>query len=193
LIARDPHDGTFVFGGNADENQPGVRALLLAEGYQVVFTNVWMERATLDDLPDAPLSAGVAWRAVNRDQVSRIFEELQTILWDTDLEYPDSRRCDPSLWCVASSGDRIAGIAIHHIEDGVAHTPWLAVMPGFRRCGIGRALLVEGLKRMRQRGAARAMIFTNLDNPDRPLKLYESIGYGVTRRMPRYRKPVLQT
>src|SRR5438034_9886630 len=44
LIGSDPHDGTFVFGGNADENQPGNRALLLAAGYAPAFTNVWMER-----------------------------------------------------------------------------------------------------------------------------------------------------
>jgi mycothiol synthase len=189
LIESDAHEGPFVFGGNADENQPGNRALLLAEGYAVAFTNVWMERSNLLDLPEAPLPEGIEWRAVVRAENCSILAELSNILWDVDEEYPDSENCDLSLSCVAWAGDKIAGIAIHHVEDATARTPWLAVMPEYRRRGIGKALLVEGLRRMRERGASRAVIFTNLDNPDRPVKLYESVGYRITQRLPRYRKP----
>jgi GNAT superfamily N-acetyltransferase len=189
LIESDPHDGPFVFGGNADENQPGNRALLLAEGYALAFTNVWMERANLLDLREAPLPAGVEFRSVNRADIGSILVKLKNVLWDVDDDYAESENCDPSLWCVAWTGDRIAGIAIHHVEEATARTPWLAVMPEFRRQGIGKALLVEGLRRTRERGAGRAMIFTNLDNPDRPVKLYESVGYRITQRLPRYRKP----
>jgi mycothiol synthase len=190
LMASDPHDGRFVFGGNADENQPGNRALLLAEGYALAFTNVWMERSNLLDLPEAPLPAGIEWRAVDRADIGSLLAELKNVLWDVDDEYAESENCDPSLWCVAWAGDKIAGIAIHHVDWATARTPWLAVMPEFRRRGIGKALLVEGLRRMRERGASRAIIFTNLENPDRPVTLYESVGYRITQRLPRYRKPV---
>lgn len=190
LIESDSHDGPFVFGGNADENQTVNRALLLSEGYALAFTNVWMERANLLDLPEGPLRARVEWRAVDRAGLQPILAELKKLLWDVDDDYAESEFCDPSLWCIAWCGDAIAGIAIHHIEDGSARTPWLAVMPEFRRRGIGKALLVEGLTRMRARDATRAMIFTNLENPDQPIKLYESVGYRITQRLPRYRKPV---
>jgi ribosomal protein S18 acetylase RimI-like enzyme len=148
-----------------------------------------MERANLHDLPEAPLPAGIEWRAAGRAETGSILAQLSDILRDVDEEYADSENCDPSLWCVGWAGDKIAGIAIHHIEDAAARTPWLAVMPGFRRRGIGKALLVEGLRRMRERGAGRAIIFTNLDNPDRPVNLYEAVGYRITQRLPRYRKP----
>ena len=190
LIAADPHDGPIVFGGNADENQTGNRALLLSEGYAVVFTNVWLELASLQALPEARLPTGIEWRRVGPSDVAAVLAELKKILWDVDEDYAEFEYCDPSLWCVAWSGDAIAGIAVHHIEAATARTPWLAVMPEFRRRGIGKALLVEGLSRMRGRGATHARIFTNLNNPHRAIELYESLGYRIVQRLPRYRKPV---
>ena len=190
LIKADPHRGPFCFGGNADENQTSHRALLLSQGYQIAFTNVWMDRETLNDLPELPLPPGVEWRAVQESEIPQIFAALTQVLWDTNPDYVQESHCDPALWCVAWAGDRIAGVAIHHIEDLTVHTPWLAVMPEFRRQGIGAALLVEGLTRTRRRGAQQARIFSNLQNPDHAAKLYQRMGYRITRRLPRFRKPV---
>ena len=62
-----------MFGGNADETQPGNRALLLSEGYTVAFTFVWMTcQIPTEPIQLAPLPDGLEIRAVSREQLPAI-------------------------------------------------------------------------------------------------------------------------
>ena len=46
----------------------------------------------------------------------------------------------------------------------------------FRRQGLGKAVVLEGLSRLRQEGAKEAIVYTGSTN-DAALKLYESVGF----------------
>lgn len=63
----------------------------------------------------------------------------------------------------------------------------LGVHPDFRKLGLGHAVLLEGLRRLRARGAQR--IFVETDNyRDAALELYESAGFRVIKDVLVYRK-----
>jgi ribosomal protein S18 acetylase RimI-like enzyme len=62
--------------------------------------------------------------------------------------------------------------------NGVGEFEPVATRPGFRRRGLARAVMLEGLRRMEERGARMALVFFKGDNaPAR--RLYESVGFRV--------------
>jgi mycothiol synthase len=64
----------------------------------------------------------------------------------------------------------------------------LAVPHAYRRRGIGRALLLAGMRHIRQRGFGAAALGVDADNPNQALKLYESVGFTVVSPSTAYHK-----
>jgi len=199
IAQQRPTEKPCVFGGNADETQPGNRALLLSEGYTVAFTMVWMTcQLPTEPIQLAPLPAGLEIRAVSREQLPAIYaanveafaenhdplESYET--WLNDLGGPDP---DTSLWVVAWDGDQIAGHVISTSDEEGAHTPWVGIQRPWRRRGLGKALMTRMLQRCQERDVQQADIGARAENPGKAVHLYESVGYQVVKRTPRYRKP----
>lgn len=195
-----PDTGKRFFGGNADDIQPANRALLLSEGYRVVFTHVQM----VCQLPSTPvalasLPAGMEVRPVEREQLPAIYAANHEAFseshdsndtyeeWLSDLGGP---KPDTSLWVVIWDGDQIAGLVITTSDEEGAHTPWVAVRKFWRQRGLGKALMTRMLQRCQERGIKQAELGTNLENPGKSVHLYESVGYQIVKRLPRYRKPM---
>jgi ribosomal protein S18 acetylase RimI-like enzyme len=63
----------------------------------------------------------------------------------------------------------------------------LGVHPGFRRLGLGQAILSEGLRRLRSRGARQIYVQTDKDR-NAAFNLYESSGFHVIQDILMYRK-----
>lgn len=97
---------------------------------------------------------------------------------------------DTSLWVVAWDGDQIVGHVISTIDEEGVHTPWVGVRRAFRRRGLGKALMTHMLQRCQEHGIQQADIGAAEENPGKAVHLYESVGYQVVQRMPRYRKPL---
>ncbi|HEY9473921.1 MAG TPA: GNAT family N-acetyltransferase [Mycobacteriales bacterium] len=213
FAATHTSPGVAVLGGNADEDQPDTRALLLANGYRVAFTVVWMARDLTAEpvgqrvgqqVAEATLPAGIELRPVahvHHPWIHRAIEECFAEdrtghLPRTFAEYRHDvreRQSDTTLWTVAWDGDEIAAVMINEIRpNGTGLTPWLAVRAPWRRRGIGRALMLIGLRRLSERGVTSTALATIAQNPHHSAALYQSLGYRVTRRQPRYRKPMAQ-
>jgi ribosomal protein S18 acetylase RimI-like enzyme len=59
--------------------------------------------------------------------------------------------------------------------------------PDFRRKGLGRAVMLEGMRRLKQRGMRTAVLGVDSDNPG-AIKLYESAGFHISDRQWIYEK-----
>jgi GNAT superfamily N-acetyltransferase len=200
IAQTQPATKPCVFGGNADETQPGNRALLLSEGYTVAFTFVWMTcQIPTAPIQLTPLPNGLEIRPVQREQLPAIYAANEEVFseshdslesyetWLRKLGGPD---LDTSLWVVAWDGDEIAGHVISTSDEAGAHTPWVGIRRPWRRRGLGKALMTRMLQCCQQRGIQQTDIGTVAENPGKSLHLYESVGYQIVRRQPRYRKPM---
>jgi mycothiol synthase len=184
-------------------------ALLEANGYAVVRYFFLMDRATLDDVPQARFPQGVEIRPVRDEHLPAIFEmEVAAFrdhfggIDDTSEAFErmvrDPRR-DSSLWVVAWHGDQIVGQSLNRINRaenealGVARG-WVnavGVRREWRQQGIGRALVAESLRVLREAGMTCARLGVDAENPHGALGLYESLGFGVVKRGRNYRKPMV--
>ena len=61
--------------------------------------------------------------------------------------------------------------------------------PGFRRKGLGKAVVVEGLRRLKARGMKQAIVCAEHDNPA-ARKLYESVGFRAIHKLHTFKKPI---
>ena len=190
---------------HAQENEAGNRALLDAHGLEPIRWFFHMRRATLDDVPDAPLPDGLEFRPVTPGQHRAIFDaEVEAFRdhWssrektDVDLERTLKREeLDTDLWVVAWDGDQIAGVVQNWIwaEEnatlGVARG-WLehiSVRRPWRRRGLGRAITAEALRRLAAAGLTEACLGVDAENPTGALGLYEGLGFDVHQRWITYR------
>ena len=96
------------------------------------------------------------------------------------LAHPDA---DPTLYLLALRDGQAVGFAFCLLErpagqlEGWVHD--LGVAPSERGLGLGRALLWEGIRAMRQRGAARVLLGVDAAN-SRARRLYERTGFRLT-------------
>jgi ribosomal protein S18 acetylase RimI-like enzyme len=78
-----------------------------------------------------------------------------------------------SVWCDVDLYER----DVRPQPVGVVGT--VGTLPGHRRRGLGAALMVEGMRRMRARGAASASLYVDALNPTGAADLYRRLGFAV--------------
>jgi len=112
IAATHGQDGERSFQAYASDVEAGTNALLLGDGYTPVRYAFDMVRPTLDDLPHAPLPAGLALRSVEPEHYRLIWDAAEEAFQDhwgyspsTDQDYHQWRNdpvlFTPHLWRVA--------------------------------------------------------------------------------------------
>ncbi|WP_399082085.1 GNAT family N-acetyltransferase [Streptomyces sp. BBFR2] len=200
LVEQQGTARTAVIGANATASEQDATALLLAAGYRRVFSLVELELSDLRQLPEqgSELPAGIRvspigpshYRAAWRTVVDSYADTGFTQKWPFQ-DFIDT--ADPACWRAAWSGQDMAGVALCSIrrhDRTVGEVEELSVRTDQRRLGIGRALLLDGLRSLRQQGATTARLFTGTANPHRSYDLYESVGFRRQNEYVRYRKPL---
>jgi mycothiol synthase len=208
LAAGHPADRSLFFDSWAMQGEQGAHALFRSEGYAPARCFFDMVRPALDDLPDAPLPDGLEIRPVRREDIDRILDADNEAFRDhwghremTEqdraalMAAPDT---DPGIWVVAWDGNDPVGVATNTIyaADNKAFGRqrfWvdsLAVRRPWRRRGLGRALLVESLRLLRERGMTSAALGVDSENPTGALGLHERVGFVVEKTSTLYRKPL---
>jgi mycothiol synthase len=176
-------------------------ATLSAVGLVPIRWSFLMRHPTLDDLPDAAMPDGLAFRPVEPDQHRAILladDEAFRDHWEprdfTESSMKallDKDELDTGLWVVAWDGDEVAGSVQGWIwpaenEQLGVRRGWLesiSVRRPWRRRGLARAMTVEALRRLKAVGMEDAMLGVDADNPTGALGLYEALGFVVDSRM----------
>ncbi|GAA1331166.1 hypothetical protein GCM10009647_071060 [Streptomyces sanglieri] len=199
LVQQHGTTPTAVFGANALASEQDATALLLEKGYRRVFSLVELELPDLRKLPDAkPLPAGIrvgsvepsSYRAVWKTVVDSYADAAFTERWTFESFLATA---EPTCWRAAWEGDRVAAVALCSIrrhDPTLGEVEELSVRAESRRRGLGRALLLDGLRCLREHGAETARLYTGTANPYRSFDLYESVGFRRQNEHVRYRKPV---
>jgi ribosomal-protein-alanine N-acetyltransferase len=113
----------------------------------------------------------------------------------TDFFYHDLLRGFPEGFLVAERDDEIVGYIMCRLEFGFSnlginivrkgHIVSVAVMPEHRKRGLGRALLEEAMKAMKDKGCKEVFLEVRVSNLP-AITLYEKMGYMEVRKIPYY-------
>jgi mycothiol synthase len=181
-------------------------ALLLKEGYKASRHFYQMVRPDLENIPVAPMPAGLEVRSVIPEHYQPIHQASLDAFRDhwgfsedhepTIEQWLEDPNFDPSLWRVGWDGDQVAGMVRSFIdrkeneeynrkrgwtEDICVRRPW-------RRRGLARSLLVQSLHAIKERGMTEAALGVDTQNPTGALRLYESVGFRPVKRFTAYQK-----
>ena len=197
VAAAHPAGAPRYFQTFTSVNRTGKLALFEQAGYSVERHFYEMLRPNLDNLPAAPLPAGLALRPVVPAHLRAIWDANEeafrdhwghTPLTEDDyqgfLAHPNK---DYDLWRVAwdTATNQVAGVTINLI-DAVTNAAFnrqtgyvddLSVRRPYRKQGVGRALLVASLRAFKERGLTTAGLGVDAENPTGALGLYESVGF----------------
>lgn len=97
---------------------------------------------------------------------------------------------DPELSFAAVAGDTIAGVAECSLRYGGGWVNALGVRPGWRRRGLGEALLRHSLCEFAARGLELVQLGVDPANPTGATSLYEKVGMHVKLEFVVYEKPL---
>ena len=180
-----------------EDTAAGKQALLSGAGYQPVRYWHFMRRPTLDDLPDVTLAPDLEFRPAQPSQLRAIWEareeafanhwgaeppnEARFRAWFSDTSH------DLSIWPVIwdTASEQIAAVSLNRInaadnerfgfKRGWIHA--LGVRPGWRKLGLGRAVLLQSLHLLRAAGMNEVVLGVDTGNETGALQLYETTGF----------------
>jgi ribosomal protein S18 acetylase RimI-like enzyme len=117
----------------------------------------------------------------------------QFIHWASDSLY----RTDLDLVAIAPDGT-YAAFCFAYIDTeqnqqkgrSEGHISLLGTRRGFRRLGLGRAMLLAGLRRLKAAGMDTATIGVDAQNPHQAYTLYESVGFCKQRVSLNFARPL---
>lgn len=90
-----------------------------------------------------------------------------------------------SLWVVAVDGNTVAGYVGSQAVMGEADMMNLAVLPSYRRQGVGRYLVSELVAKLTDREVYSLTLEVRVSN-EAAVKLYDSLGFVQVGRRPNY-------
>lgn len=91
----------------------------------------------------------------------------------------------PELFLVARRGGRLIGYSLAEIQGEEAELVSIAVAPGERRQGVGEALLLATVRRLRRAGCATCRLSVRTTNTG-AIRLYEKLGFRPVGRIRNY-------
>ena len=186
------------------------REIVVGEGYAPSLHFFEMIRPDFSNIPDTPLPDGLELRPARPEDYLKIWnaskEAFRGKPWFVDASYDEkyydawrnATSFQPGLWKVAWDGNEVAGMARNEVSPELdrafgtkrGHTQHLSVIPRWRKKGLGKALLAESLKMMRDLGLEEASLDVETQSTTGEVHLYESVGYQVRRKYAHYVKRV---
>jgi GNAT superfamily N-acetyltransferase len=192
----------------ANDRNAGATALALQNGYEPETYMAEMIRPTVDDLPDHRLPEGLEIRPVTSDQMRTIWEADMEAFRDhwgyvepTEAAYQQFLAFaynDPTLWKIAWDDEGVAGQVKSFInaaqnEEIGRQRGWteaISTARRWRRRGVAKALIVESIRELAERGMTEVALGVHTENPNGAYDLYLGLGYELVATWTTYRKPL---
>jgi ribosomal protein S18 acetylase RimI-like enzyme len=154
--------------------------------------------------PETEPVPGVAVRTATEADLPEFFAVLDTAFRDTPDYQPtsyerwrerfvDGHRVRFDEWLVAEVDGAIVGILQSSEQSDDLNEGWvkhLAVLPSYRKRGVGRALLARAFAIYTERGRTAAGLGVDLANPTKAIRLYTGIGMSAAYRANIYEKSI---
>jgi mycothiol synthase len=208
IVGGHPSGGEKTLEVQHNDEEAGAAALYAAAGYAPVLHGADMVRPHLEDIPEVPLPPNLVVRTPRPDELRKV--------WDAEVDafadylgaappgeegyrqFLDDPYLDPSLWRIGWDGDEVAGQVRSFINGPEneatgrkrGYTESISVRRPYRRRGLARALLVQSLHAVRERGMEEAALGVLTENLHGAFRLYESVGFRVERSWTTLRKPL---
>lgn len=189
----------------ADEVDERYRRLLAGRGYRIVRASYRMSAVFGRPPPEPQLPAGITVRTYRPGEedkavhaaVTDAFSEGWDFMpkpFDEFLHWTTTANSDPTLCWVAEDGEQLAGVCLcRPTAQGDETRGWvetLGVLRPWRGRGLGRALLLTAFREFHRRGRAGAALAVDTENVTGAVRLYESVGMRVARRLDIYERPL---
>ncbi|MBD1942448.1 GNAT family N-acetyltransferase [Coleofasciculus sp. FACHB-712] len=184
---------------SAREDQAERIAFLESCGFTADRYFFTMRRSLDEPIPQPQFPAGFTIRQVEVEQDAEAWVEMfnQSFIdhWNhhpLTVEmlkyYLSDRDYKPELNLIAIAPDGTFAAFCHsriYTEENARSDRkegWIAVLGtrrGFRKIGLGRAMLLSGMHRLKAAGVETAKLGVDAQNPSGALRLYESVGYAT--------------
>jgi mycothiol synthase len=181
----------------ANETTPERIALLESNGFKAVRHFFRMERSLHDPIPAPQFPAGFTLRQTNAEVDTTAWVELYNQSFVDHWSHHPMTVAEANHWLTSptynSALDLVAiapdgtFAAFCYSEIDLEHNAragrklggvhLLGTRRGFRRIGLGRAILLESLNRLKAIGMDTARLGVDTQNPSGARRLYESIGF----------------
>ncbi|MBW4461094.1 MAG: GNAT family N-acetyltransferase [Nodosilinea sp. WJT8-NPBG4] len=191
----------------ARANATFYRSIYETANYEIIRQFYTMARSLAEPTPQPQFPPGFASRPTCADEAAawvEMFNESFVDHWhftpmtlrdrEFRLTYPTYQ---PEFDRVAVAPDgTLAGFCngyINHEENALKNRKegWITVLGtrrGYRRQGLARAMLLQGLHRLWAAGMETALLGVDTQNPNQAQSLYESVGFYTKRRSVTYQK-----
>lgn len=190
--------GREVLGVYVDDSDPGLEDLVVRRGFEC--SDRTEEHARLEievPLPEAPLPDGFRLQSLEDDND---FHKINRVLWrgfnhegpppeeevagrELAQRAPNFRR-DLTIVVAAPNGDYAAFAGMWVVAaNRVAYVEPVATDPTYRRLGLGRAAVIESIRRAAEDGAGVVWVGSGLD-------FYLSMGFTIRARSRLWVKPL---
>lgn len=178
----------------------GARRLLERRGYEPVRT-YWRMSMPLESNPPSPAwPEGVIVRTFDQERDTRaVYGLVQDAFGDNERHTAESfeewqafmidrEAFEPGLWFIAESSGEIVGCVLCPNYEDEGWVRQLAVARGWRRRGLGTALLRQAMVELHRRGRREIGLVVDSWNRTGAKELYERAGMTVAREHTRYEK-----
>jgi mycothiol synthase len=184
------------------------KALLEEHGFEPVRYFFKMARDLKEPLPEPQLPEGFTLRHARGEEDFEPWVEMfnQSFIdhWnhhpmtvEQHKHWLQSPKYNPerNLIAVAPDGTFAAFCFCWIDPDDNAHRDvsegWIDILGtrrGFRKIGLGRAMLIAGMRKLKEDGVDLAVLGVDAENPTGALRLYESVGFYKVNTEAAYRK-----
>lgn len=192
-------------GARADA--PYYRAIYETPGYGIIRQFHTMARSLAEPIPQPQFPEGFASRPTNADEAEAwiaLYNQSFVDHWhftpitlrdrEFRLTYPTYQ---PELdWIAVAPDGTLVGFCggeIDHDENAQKGRKegWIGILGtrrGYRRQGLARAMLLQGLHQLQAAGMETALLGVDTQNPNQAKNLYESVGFQLKEASVTYQK-----